>query len=97
MNNTKIPTGTGLIEVKTNLALAGNALTGETIKVQSVDDQSYNKGFLARRKVLIGNGSIELCDRLHIDLFNSNLLNKVGIKVKIERSKNKKSQIYLVH
>ena len=95
MDNTKIPTetATGVKVVKTNLTLTTGTtptLTGEDIKVLAIDDKTYNRGYLDRRKILIKKQSIELCDRLHIDLFNSNryLLNKVGIKVKMERSKN---------
>ena len=95
MDNTSIPTEPAIKEVQTNLGLntttTPHSITGEKFNVlQHLPDQHSNHGYIKRRNFLISKKSIELCDRLHIDLFNTNryLLNKVGIKVKMERSKN---------
>ena len=50
-----------------------------------------NEGFLNRRKLITSNGgSVDMCGRLHCDLFNSNryLLNNVELQVNLTRNKN---------
>lgn len=93
MNSVETSQNTSKV-VKSNVAvtISGTAATvaGTDVTVMPVEPANYNPGFVKRRHFLVENKSIELCDKLHIDLFNSNryLLNKVPIKLKLERSKN---------
>jgi hypothetical protein len=52
--------------------------------------QEYNSGFWQRKKIL-NDGTINLCSRLHCDIFNSDryLLNKVNINIELKKASDK--------
>ena len=59
--------------------------------LEIADKSKGNEGFIERRNQIIkGKGNIDLCGKLHIDLFNSNkyLINGVEMKIKLSRSSN---------
>ena len=72
----------------TAATVVGNDL--QIMALEPKEENKYNPGYVKRRDFFVKNKSIELCDKLHIDLFNSNryLLNKVPMKIKLERSKS---------